>query len=158
MGCSLVSTTACRTLEQEARMRAAQQSRKCPFCFFDTEDEFLNEGLYWYVKENKPPYNNTKYHLLLILKRHICRPEELNEEEKLEWFTLNEWIAYHYKIEGGGLVMRFGSLDHSGGSIAHLHSHVIVPRINGGFTLAVFHANKKLLTFLRKHSPITRTG
>ena len=43
---------------------------------------------------------------------------------------LINWAIKKYKIEGGGLTVRFGNSDYTGATVHHLHFHLIVPKFN----------------------------
>jgi len=45
--------------------------------------------------------------------------------------ALQKWAIKKYKIQGGGIAMRFGDTSHTGATVAHLHMHLIVPKLSG---------------------------
>ena len=50
--------------------------------------------------------------------------------EKMELDFLANFAIKKYKIKGGALAMRFGDTNYTGASVAHLHFHIISPKIN----------------------------
>jgi diadenosine tetraphosphate (Ap4A) HIT family hydrolase len=147
---ALVAVNNSRSAEQSKQMRQAAETGKCPFCHINwTRNKLIKEGEFWYLMYNLYPYPGQKQHLVLVLKRHFTSFEGLAPEERLEWFSLNEHAMREFNIPGGALVMRFGDLDYSAGTIAHLHSHIQVPDLaSDAFVIAVFKKNKALETFL----------
>lgn len=127
----LVNLSNARTTEQAGIMQRLLKEGKCPFC----EDNLwqyhtgglLKEGQYWVVTRNMFPYPMTEHHFLLILRRHATSILELLPEEAVESLALRQWLVREYGIPGGATCERFGDMDYSAGSVAHLHEHVIVP-------------------------------
>lgn len=92
----------------------------------------------WLITENFNPYKNTAHHLLIISPIH---KESLHQLTRRDWdslvYLLN-WAIKKYRIRGGGIAMRFGDTRFTGASVAHLHAHLIVPKITRGKVQPVF--------------------
>jgi len=120
--------------DQIEYMQEIIDSGECPFCWKNLK-KFQKEPVewaskYWAVTKNHWPYTHTKVHQLIILKRHVETVTELNKEEWAELQTAINWVIEKYEMVGGGVAIRFGNTDYSGGSVAHLHLHLIQPDIN----------------------------
>lgn len=106
-------------------------TKKCPFCrenFKYHKNPILKEEGGWLITENSWPYENTRYHFLLIGETHKESFAELTDADFVAIKTLINWAIQTYNIPGGGIAMRFGDTDHTGSTVCHLHFHLIVPR------------------------------
>lgn len=105
----------------------------CPFCpgnfRWHTKPILRREGG-WLITENFKPYENARYHFLIIKTDHRERLEELTPRDWSALLHLARWAVKKFKIKGGGLALRFGDTAHTGASVCHLHAHLIVPRLN----------------------------
>ena len=119
--------------DQKAVMAKSEAAGVCPFCmenlgkFHESPIEW--EGAHWVITKNGWPYENTKVHLLAILKVHQESVNNLSAAAASELFTALNWAIKTYNIPGGGLVVRFGDSNYSAGSVQHLHAHIIQPDI-----------------------------
>ena len=105
-----------------------EQDGRCPFCqenFKYHKEPILQEEKNWFVTKNSWPYENTKYHFIIIGKTHKENFQELTAEDFKEVLTLVNWIIAEYKIKGGAITLRFGDTDHTGATVCHLHFHLI---------------------------------
>jgi len=121
---------------QRQKMEMAKELNECTFCLdrfeYYHDAPIIKEGGYWIVTDNDYPYDNTKHHTLFILKRHAENIEELTS---LEWAELRKLIQEFKKehlISGGAIFLRFGEEKYSGGTLPHIHAHLIVPDIESG--------------------------
>lgn len=119
-----------RTVEQVKKMREIEAAGVCPFCYSNLPaygpSEKIREGGYWVVTKNQWPYNNTRVHLVLILKYHAERLSEVTSEAMQEYLEHMQWAEREFDIVGGGFGMRFGDPSENGGTVRHLHAHMIV--------------------------------
>jgi len=96
----------------------------------DREALIVHRSPFSYLMLNRFPYNPG--HLLAIPFREITDIEELTAEESADLFAIltfgKKILCATLKPDGFNLGFNLGSA--SGGSIAHLHGHV-VPRWNG---------------------------
>ena len=120
-----------RTEEQTKIMREILLSGKCPFCAENLSEfhkkEIIVKGSHWLLTDNQWPYKNTKFHFLLILKDHCEMPSELVNGARIEFWDMVAFIEKRFQIKSGGLCMRFGDPKDNGGTVRHLHTHLIVP-------------------------------
>lgn len=120
----------------EKQRRMLEQIEKdgvCPFCPEHLskyhENPIIKESRHWSITKNDHPYENTRIHLLAVLKTHA---EELSELEPAAWQELLElvqWAVQEYKITGGVVGLRFGDTNTSGATVKHLHVHLITAKI-----------------------------
>jgi len=130
---SFVNLKNARVEDQYRIMEAAQQKGVCPFCpdQFSESDlrPIIKQGDYWHIRENRWPYKNTRAHFLIIHNIHVEKLSEISPEAAKELFSLTKWIEEEYEILGGGLCLRFGDISVNGGTVLHLHFHIITAEI-----------------------------
>lgn len=127
---NFVNLTHARTPEQIKVMTQIQKDGVCPFC----EEHFtkyhpkkiLKKNNNWFFTENMSPYEGTKYHFLMVCRRHLTMVGDLKSKELTDLSSLIKWAANKYQIKGGSLLIRFGDPNLTGGSVDHLHVHLIV--------------------------------
>jgi diadenosine tetraphosphate (Ap4A) HIT family hydrolase len=106
---------------------------KCPFCpdnFKYHKNPILKKEGLWFITQNSWPYQNSKYHFVIIGDSHKERFAELTAEDWESIRVLINWAIRRYKIPGGGIAMRFGETTYTGATVVHLHAHLIVPEID----------------------------
>lgn len=120
-----------RVEEQKKVMDEILDQAHCPFCEENLrtyhKQPIIKETAHWIATTNQWPYENTKYHFLLITKEHLTNITELNSDAGKELIELTSWLINEYKIPGGGLAVRFGDTNYSAGTVAHLHAQLIQP-------------------------------
>lgn len=123
-----------RVDEQREVMRDIIDAEHCPFCPENVQkyhkQPILKVGTYWLVTANQWPYEHTKLHLLIILKKHGERLADMPVEAGCELIELAQWAEQEYKMPGGGLAIRFGDTNYSAGTVAHLHAQLLQPDID----------------------------
>jgi ATP adenylyltransferase len=119
-----------RTDAQRKNMERIRKDKVNPFDWKHLEryhaEPILRKGRYWLVTPNDYPYEGTSLHLLLIYKDDVRLPSETSAKAWPELQKHIAWIEKTYKVKGGSLLMRFGEPSMTGGSVHHLHLHVIV--------------------------------
>lgn len=107
------------------------QDGVCPFCPENLakyhKNPILKEYKYWLLTDNAYPYEEAKYHLLLIHRDHIETFEELSGEAWMELQSVLNEAVRDRRIKGGTLLMRFGETSHTGASVTHLHANLVSP-------------------------------
>ena len=106
----------------------------CPFChdFVDKEQPtyhskpVLVETDFWVATRNAWPYQNTREHLILVIKRHILMPEEMTKEEILDLWNIITKVKKKLKITHSTLLMRSDSTNKTGATVQHLHAQLVV--------------------------------
>ncbi|MDB5188178.1 MAG: Histidine triad domain protein [Candidatus Kaiserbacteria bacterium] len=119
--------------EQRAVMNIIVEDGVCPFCpeylARYHKKPILREGEFWILTDNQWPYEHTKNHLLAITKNHVEAIDELSPEAYAELMEHFRWAIKERNITGGGIAMRFGEPEKSGGTVRHLHAQLIEPDI-----------------------------
>lgn len=116
--------------EQKKQMEDLGHRGVCAFCPENVASE-QKEPVelttdHWLVKKNDYPYDHTKLHLLLIPKEHVSTLSELslpalhNLPETIVQIE-KKWKLTHYAVG-----IRSGNMHHTGGSVEHLHAHIVV--------------------------------
>lgn len=120
-----------RSPEHFEMMEKIRLRGKCPFCqenfFVETGQKILYQNDFWMVMSNILPYKNTRLHLMLISKDHAESLMDLRPEAGQSLFDILRKIEADHNITSGAMFMRFGDPLYNGGSVHHLHVHLIVP-------------------------------
>lgn len=105
----------------------------CPFCpeHFQKNHKkpIIKETEHWILTENQWSYDHTNLHLMVVLKYHEEKFENLSPEAAHEYMDLMQWAAKEYKMEGGMFGMRTGKSELSSSTVTHLHGQLVVPNI-----------------------------
>lgn len=120
---------AARTPEQRSNMEDLEARSICIFCpehIREDSSPIEIETDHWMVKKNTFPYKNTSLHLLAIPKDHVKTMTELGKATRLGFFDVLQQCEDQYSLKSYALVIRSGDMEDNGGSIAHLHAHIIV--------------------------------
>ena len=130
---SFVNLENARYNEQRKVMKSIEEEGFCPFCPEHIHKSqlmpIIKEGQYWHLRENRWPYKNTRVHFLLIHKKHVEKLSEISPEAAKEFFEMTKWAEKEFQIEGGSIGFRFGDFKFNGGTVYHLHAHIIVADI-----------------------------
>jgi len=114
-------------------LKTIEKTTKCPFCkenFKYHRKPIIKKQKGWFITENTWSYKNTRHHFVIISEEHKEEFKELNFSDFETVSKLANWIIKKYKINGGGILLRFGDSDYTGATVCHLHFHLIVPKIN----------------------------
>jgi len=123
-----------RKEEQIAVMKKIISDGVCPFChdFVDNEkpayhsNPVLIETDFWVVTRNAWPYDHTKEHLVIVIKRHILTPEEMKDEEILDLWNIIKKVKQELEITHSTFLMRSDSTGKTGATVQHLHAQLVV--------------------------------
>lgn len=116
-----------RSQEQLDQMRRLEAEGICIFCpsHLAHDPNVVYRGAQWTVVPNKYPYRNTALHLLLLPNEHVTDMADLSPAAQQDlWPTLG-WVRDHYALTAYGLAVRNGLTEYTGGTIRHLHLHLI---------------------------------
>jgi ATP adenylyltransferase len=119
-----------RNKDQLEEMQRLEEAGICIFCEphireIDTQ-RIVTETDHWLVTPNRFPYSGTKIHYLLVPRTHVADFLELDSTQLAGfWDALREIRATH-DLDFYGLGSRCGSCKYTGGTISHLHVHLIV--------------------------------
>lgn len=119
-----------RTDEQLADMRRLEAAGICLFCpghlSADPDQAILHRTERWTVTPNKFPYGGTRLHVLLIPDDHVTDLVDLPAETQRDFWSALAWVRDRHGLTHYGLGARNGDCECTGGSIRHLHVHVLV--------------------------------
>lgn len=125
-----------RNQEQLLKMQDLESKGICIFCWEYVNKEANNGAEYessnWYVKKNDFPYKNTKLHLLVIPKEHFKTVSELPEEVRREFLDIIAKIEKDHHLNSFAVGIRSGDMRFNGGTIEHLHAHIVVGKPRPG--------------------------
>lgn len=126
---ALYNFKAARSKAQLADMQDLAGRGICIFCpEHITEDvnKLVLETDHWMVKPNSFPYKNAKLHLLIIPKAHVPTIQELPLKAQNSFLPVVSQLEVMYKLDNYALGVRAGDMRYNGGSIEHLHAHLVV--------------------------------
>jgi ATP adenylyltransferase len=78
------------------------------------------------VTGNRFPYRGTGTHLLLVPDEHVSDLVDLTPEAQRDFWAALAWVREHHGLAYYGLGVRNGDPRFTGGTIRHLHVHVVV--------------------------------
>lgn len=119
-----------RTSKQIAKMRHLKDSNICAFCpkyftqFHDNPIEY--ETKHWIVSKNDYPYKDTKLHLLLVAKKHVRSVAGLSRVAQVDFLEVITYLEKKFNLTSYAIGMRNGDIRFNGGSVEHLHAHLVV--------------------------------
>jgi ATP adenylyltransferase len=115
---------------QSDYMRRLEADGVCIFCpahlEADPEQEILHRTPHWTVTPNRFPYASTLRHLMLVPHEHVTDLLDLSEPAQRDFWSTLGWVRQRYGLSYYGLGARNGDMALTGGTIAHVHVHVIV--------------------------------
>ena len=122
-----------KTGEYKKILKKIAKTAKCPFCKenlkYHRKPE-LKRKVDWFLTRNSWPYENARYHLIILGDKHKESFSELTKKDLEKVAYLTRWAIKKFNIKGGALAMRFGEIDFTGASVSHLHFHLISPKKN----------------------------
>lgn len=122
---------AARSAGQRAYMEGLEAGRICIFCPEHVADHHAEEvefsGEHWYVTRNAYPYVGTAAHYLIVARRHVSSFDELPDEAGAELWAIKRRLKEQLAAPSTATIERSGQMALNGGSVAHLHTHFVVP-------------------------------
>lgn len=119
-----------RNDEQLAEMIRLERQSKCLFCSDELGADPVNRVLArtdsWIITENRYPYQGAKLHLLLVPVQHVTDIVDLPEDALMDFWAALKWIKASFRLDFYGLGIRCGDCRFTGGTIRHVHVHVVV--------------------------------
>lgn len=83
---------------------------------------------YWFVSENRYPYDGAERQFLIVATGPVYTIEEISPAMWLDLQQIWQRLVKEYNVAGGGICMRFGDPAKSGASLTRLHAHIIMPQ------------------------------
>ncbi len=125
----LYNLDAARDEGQRAYMEELETAGICVFCPEHVAEYHRNPveytGEHWYVTRNGYPYEGTAAHYLIVARCHVCAFEELPDEAGAELWAIRRELARGLEPRALATVERSGDMRYNGGSVAHLHVHLV---------------------------------
>ena len=114
-----------RTDEQLAEMRRLEAEGICLFCPGQLNRQVLHRTPQWTVTSNDFPYRGTRLHLLLVPDEHVTDLVDLSAEAQRDFWSALAWVRDHHGLAHYGVAARNGRCEFTGGTIRHVHVHVV---------------------------------
>ena len=119
-----------RTADQLAEMERLEAAGICLFCPSGLRESgqqrILLETSHWTVTLNTYPYQGTSFHALLVPHQHASDMVDLDPESQQDFWNALAAVRSRYSLAYYGLGVRNGDCRFTGGTITHVHAHVIV--------------------------------
>ncbi len=125
----LYNLDAARGAAQLERMRRLEREGLCIFCLEHAQElrrpapELLGE--HWYVTRNDFPYEGAEHHWLIVARRHVEAFAELPPAAGAELWEIRRELSAREGAVAYATVERSGDMRFNGGSVAHLHVHMV---------------------------------
>jgi len=121
-----------RLAEQHEVMEGILDDGVCPFCVESLakyhKRPIYERGKFWTVTENQWPYADTNFHLLMIAREHVETLSDFGGRIGPAFAELGKLSAKYLGLYGtntAGLGMRIGNPAETGGTVRHLHAHLL---------------------------------
>ncbi len=125
----LYNLDAARGEAQRERMRKLEADGVCIFCPGHAEslerEPVEHSGEHWYLTRNDFPYEGAAAHYLIVARRHVAAFEELPDEAGAELWAIRRELAARLGARAYATVERSGDMRFNGGSVEHLHVHMV---------------------------------
>lgn len=119
-----------RHAAQRDQMNDLANRGVCAFCWENLETEHREPieltSAHWLVTKNDYPYDDTKLHLLLIPKEHINTVSALSKAARADLVETIVAVEKKWGLEHYAFGMRSGDMHRTGGTVEHLHAHIVV--------------------------------
>lgn len=113
--------------EQMRRLEAEGTCIFCPGCLNSPDDpQVVLTAQDWVVRYNAYPYASTRLHLLLVPRRHVRDLLDLTDAELAGFWQVGRELRTRYGLNFYGLGARCGDCRYTGGTIEHVHVHLVV--------------------------------
>ena len=120
---------AARSEEQRRYMEELAAAGICIFCpehvASQQREPIEHSGRHWYVKKNDYPYEGAVAHYLIVSQSHVQAFEELPDEAGAELWAIKRALKAQLDPVAIATVERSGNMRYNGGSVAHLHVHLV---------------------------------
>jgi diadenosine tetraphosphate (Ap4A) HIT family hydrolase len=124
-----------RHADQAEQMRKLEAAGVCIFCpgHVDEPDDplLVLSAPDWIVRHNAYPYAGTRLHLLVVPRRHVRDLLDLTDAELSGFWQVGRELRERYDLGFYGLGARCGDCRYTGGTIEHVHVHLVVGDVEG---------------------------
>jgi dihydrofolate reductase/diadenosine tetraphosphate (Ap4A) HIT family hydrolase len=111
---------------QSDDMRRLEAEGRCLFCPGQEALAVLHKTPQWTIVPNRFPYRGTRLHLLLVPDDHVTDMADLSAAAQADFWSALAWVREQYALTYYGLAVRNGDPRFTGGTIRHLHVHLLV--------------------------------
>lgn len=116
--------------DQAEQMRRLEAAGVCIFCPPHVNDPadpaVVHSNERWVIRQNTFPYRGSRLHLLVVPLRHVTDLLDLPHAELTDFWDAVRWARAEYGLTYYGLGARCGDFSRTGGTIAHVHVHLLV--------------------------------
>jgi ATP adenylyltransferase len=125
----LYSFDAARSAEQRRYMEELAAAGICIFCpehvRRQQREPIEHSGKHWYVKKNDYAYDGVRAHYLIVSQLHVESFDQLPDEAGAELWAIKRTLKAQLAPLALATVERSGNMFYNGGSVAHLHVHLV---------------------------------
>lgn len=125
----LYSVDAARRADQRRYMEELEAAGICVFCpehvASHHREPVEHSGEHWYVTKNDYPYEGAAAHYLIVAQRHVVSFDELPDAAGAELWAIKRRLKEQLEPVSLATVERSGNMLYNGGSVAHLHIHLV---------------------------------
>ncbi len=125
----LYNVDAARSAEQRRYMQELEAAGVCVFCpehvAAHHREPVEHTGRHWYVTKNDYPYDGAAAHYLVVSNLHVVSFDELPDEAGAELWEIKRTLKSQLAPTALATVERSGNMLDNGGSVAHLHVHLV---------------------------------
>jgi ATP adenylyltransferase len=125
----LYNLAAARSAEQRRYMQELEAAGVCVFCpehvATHHREPVEHMGTHWYVTRNDYPYEGAAAHYLVVSRTHVTAFEELPDAAGAELWEIKRALTAQLAPIAIATVERSGDMHYNGGSVAHLHVHLV---------------------------------
>jgi ATP adenylyltransferase len=116
-----------RTTTQLEDMRRMEAAGVCVFCpeHLSQDPLVVQRFPQWTVVPNAFPYRGARLHLLLVPDEHVADLADLSPQGQAGFLPALSWVRNTYGLEYYGIAARNGLCEYTGGTIRHVHVHVL---------------------------------
>lgn len=122
--------------EQRAKMARLESAGICVFCpqhlADDPDNPVLQRFPHWTLVRNRYPYKGARDHLLLVPDDHVTDLADLPPEAQQSFWPALTWTRDHFASTHYGLGARNGDCRLTGGTVRHLHIHLLIGETASG--------------------------
>jgi diadenosine tetraphosphate (Ap4A) HIT family hydrolase len=114
-----------RNPTQHEEMRQLQADGVCIFCpeHLGASRRVVHQSTHWTVTPNDYPYRGTQIHYLLVPDEHVDDMTKLSPGAQQDFWTALAWVTKGLTYYG--IAIRNGDSRYTGGTIEHVHVHVL---------------------------------
>lgn len=125
----LYNLDAARSEDQRAYMEGLEREGICVFCRENVEryhgEQVELSGEHWYVTRNRYPYEGATAHYLIVAGAHVLSFDELPDQAGCELWSIKRELKRRLRPVSLASVERSENMLYNGGSVAHLHIHLV---------------------------------